>query len=235
MDTRIYIMTHKQFEVPQVEGYIPLHVGKESKADLGYLCDNSGNHISEKNSSFCELTGLYWMWKNVQCDIIGLCHYRRYFVKRELEHQPIALEQKILDKAYIEEYLKKYDMIIPNSAQTEQGSVYKHYEERHHISDWLSCGEIIKEKYPKYYPAFTWSQDCNFISLGNMVITKKEILDEYCEWLFDILFELEQRVDISDYDSYQHRIFGFLSERLFRVWVMSHPLKVREEQVLMVE
>lgn len=81
MNTQIYIMTHKK--IPEISNkiYIPLHVGKEGKADLGYLGDNSGENISQKNDNYCELTGLYWLWKNVKCDIIGICHYRRFYKK----------------------------------------------------------------------------------------------------------------------------------------------------------
>jgi len=70
--------------------------------------------------------------------------------------------------------------------------------------------------------------------LGNMVITSKTLYDEYCSWLFDILFEVEKRTNIENYDDYQKRVFGFLSERLFRTWLLNRPLKVREERVLFI-
>lgn len=235
MDARIYIMAHKEFEVPHKEGYLPLQVGREGKGDLGYLCDNSGEHISEKNASYCELTGLYWIWKNVQCDVAGICHYRRYFVWRETEAVPISLEQKLLELSYIEESLKSYDMIIPDSGMTRYGSVRRHYEDRHHIADLMTCGEVLREKYPADYPAFCWNLDINFVSLGNMMIAPKPILDQYCEWLFDILFETEKRIDIQGYDDYQKRVFGFLSERLFRVWILNRRVKVREEAVIFLQ
>ena len=111
--------------------------------------------------------------------------------------------------------------------------MWNQYALRHRISDWMECGKIIHELCPEYDPAYQWSQNCNFVSLGNMVITRKEILDEYCEWLFRILFEAERRIDTSGYDAYQRRIFGFLSERLFRVWLLKQPLRIREEPVLL--
>ena len=77
MDTRIYVMTHRKFEPPQPEYYIPLHVGKSGKEDLNYTGDDTGDTISEKNDTFCELTGLYWIWKNGRCAVEGVCHYRR--------------------------------------------------------------------------------------------------------------------------------------------------------------
>lgn len=234
MDTRIYIMTHKEFDVPQVEGYLPLQVGCAGKEKLGYLRDDIGDHISEKNASYCELTGLYWAWKNVECDIIGLSHYRRYLIKGETESSSLSLEEKLLDKDYIEACLEKYDLIVPNSGMSAGANVLSQYVEHHRAADWVECGKVIAERHPEYYPAFTWNQRCNFISLGNMFIGRKALMDEYCEWLFDILFELEKRIDISDSDTYQKRVFGFLAERLFRVWMLEKPLRVREEQMVFI-
>ena len=82
MKIKNYIITHKKFQVPDLEEYIPIQVGAEGKQDLGYLKDNSGDNISSKNSNYCELTGMYWVWKNDKdSDIIGISHYRRYFTR----------------------------------------------------------------------------------------------------------------------------------------------------------
>ena len=82
----IVVATHKAFPMPTDKMYIPLHVGAEGKTnedgtplDLGYQKDNTGDNISAKNANYCELTGLYWAWKNLKADYIGLVHYRRYF------------------------------------------------------------------------------------------------------------------------------------------------------------
>lgn len=225
MDTRIYVMTHKKYVFPEDDSYIPLHVGREGKADLGYLGDHTGDNISFKNKNYCELTGLYWVWKNVDCDNVGICHYRRYFVR----------DCHVLAGAEVEALLKEYDLIIPNSGCSQYKNEYEHYAKQHYEKDLCICGDVLREKYPQYYPAFCLSLAGNLMSLGNMVITKKQIFDAYCQWLFDILFEVERRVDISDYDEYQARIMGFLSERLFRVWVMMSNYNVREEAVEMIE
>ncbi|MBQ7883295.1 MAG: DUF4422 domain-containing protein [Phascolarctobacterium sp.] len=81
MDIKILVATHKKYWMPEDEVYLPLHVGRDGKEDLGYMGDNTGDNISDKNASYCELTGLYWAWKNLDCEYIGLCHYRRYFGK----------------------------------------------------------------------------------------------------------------------------------------------------------
>ena len=79
MNIKIYIAAHKKANLPQKEGYVPIQVGSQLHDDLGYLKDNQGDNISIKNPNYCELTGLYYIWKNTNSDIIGLTHYRRYF------------------------------------------------------------------------------------------------------------------------------------------------------------
>ena len=85
---KIIVATHKKYEMPKDDIYIPLHVGAEGKEDIGFIKDNTGDNISEKNPYFCELTGLYWAWKNLNADYIGLVHYRRHFcLKKKISKQ----------------------------------------------------------------------------------------------------------------------------------------------------
>ena len=74
------------------------------------------------------------------------------------------------------------------------------------------------------------------VCAGAVFIMKKEIFDDYCKWLFDILLELENRVDITNYSDYDKRIYGFLSERLFRVWLeKNNNIKIKEMPVYNTE
>ena len=57
-----------------------------------------------------------------------------------------------------------------------------------------------------------------------MFIMKSDLFDSYCEWMFDVLFELEKRLDISDYNAYDARVFGFVSERLLDIWIQTNNL-----------
>ena len=79
MNLIIIVTTHKFYWMPKYEIYFPLHVGKKGKRSIGFHGDDTGSNISERNANYCELTGVYWAWKNLKCDVIGLCHYRRYF------------------------------------------------------------------------------------------------------------------------------------------------------------
>lgn len=218
MDTRIYEITHKKFAKPSLPEYIRLQVGAALHTDLGYEADNTGDNISEKNPNFCELTGIYWLWKNIHCDIIGVCHYKRYLLS----------DNDILGKHEIESVLKDYDVILPNSLYVNAPSVYEHYRLEHHIKDLETIRNVISELFPKYLAAFDFCMNCGQITPTNMIVTRKEIFDKYCNWLFPILFEVEKRIDISDYDEYQSRIFGFLSERLTNVFFTYNSYKIKE-------
>ena len=112
MNVKIIIAIHKPYWIPADDVYFPLHVGKEGKQDIGFVGDNAGDHISDRNGTFCELTGLYWAWKNLQADYAGLVHYRRYFTKRE-RYQNVSKREEILSRPDWERILAESPAIAP--------------------------------------------------------------------------------------------------------------------------
>ncbi len=220
-DTRIYVMTHKKYNEINDESFHSLHVGRALSKDLGYETDNTGENISEKNKNYCELTGIYWVWKNVSCDNVGICHYRRFF----------SDNGKIMNKEKIEQLLSVYDCILPTSMVCEYPTVYIHFNKKHWIKDLDTLRKTISDLCPDYLDAFDLCTNCRLFSVGNMIITKKSLFDKYCEWLFPILFETEKQTDISNYDDYQARLYGFLSERLLRIWLLKNNYRVFETTI----
>ncbi len=222
----IYVATHKKAEFPKEKIYKPIRVGSALNSDdFGYQRDDIGENISNKNKSFCELTATYWIMKNDKSDIVGLTHYRRYFFKK---HKNNKLEN-VLSEQDIRKILKEKDIIVPNSTFIIKHNAEKSWEKTHIKKDYDECRKIIFEKYPDYIEAFEQFSRSRFLYICNMFIARKEIFDEYYKWLFDILFELEKRTDISTYDDYNKRLFGFMSERLFNVWLLKHKeLKVKK-------
>ena len=225
----IYVATHKKAEFPKENIYKPIRVGATLNSDdFGYQRDDSGDNISYKNKSFCELTATYWIMKNDKSDIVGLTHYRRYFFKK---HKNNKLEN-VLSEQDIREILKDKDIIVPNSTFIIKHNAEKSWEKTHIKKDYDECRKIIAEKYPDYVEAFEQFSKSRFLYICNMFIARKEIFDEYYKWLFDILFELEKRTDTSNYDDYNKRLFGFMSERLFNVWLLKHKeLKIQKMPV----
>lgn len=239
-DIKIYVVTFKKYIMPTDNIYIPLHAGCENKESLGYVGDNTGDNISLKNQSYCELTGLYWMWKNIKTDYAGLTHYRRYFTNKsnsEIKNAKTTEEKLklIYNREDIENMMQKYDIVAPSTRLIVK-NVYTKYKEQHHIKDLDKCREIIKSKHPKYLETFDKTMKQKTYYICNMFIMKKELLDKYCEWLFSILFELEKTLDISEYSNMQKRVYGFLGERLFNVWINhNNELKVYSEKLLLLE
>lgn len=230
MKTKIYIMTHKRFNNPKFEEYVPFLVGKKNnKLDI-YEGDDRGDNISEKNANYCELTGLYWIWKNdKESDIVGISHYRRYFTKQKIFRNT----KKIIRKDYIENILNNYDIILPKKEIYKETAIEQYCLSSGFKKDLDKIRCIIEEKYPDYVESYYIIMNQNKMYQFNMLISKKKIYDDYCNWLFNILFELEKNVDLSDgYNDYQKRIYGFISERLLNVWVLKNNLMVKEVRVV---
>lgn len=235
MDIKILVATHKVYWMPEDDVYMPLQVGREGKQDLGFIGDNTGENISLKNPNYCELTGLYWAWKNLECDYIGLCHYRRYFCNDSHFCVKGGKRKAILKRVDYERLLKEYDVILPKKRNYYIETVRSQYEHAHNKRDLDEAEKIIFELYPEYGEAFAKVMKSTKLHILNMFVMKKTLFDEYCAWLFDVLFELEKRIDISQYDSYQSRVFGFLSERLFNVWLEKKQLNIKETGVVNLE
>lgn len=228
MQNKMYVVTHKTLDdIIHLEGYSYIQVNALKNGDLGFeYIDASLDNISGKNDSFCELTALYWMWKNDSSTNIGLSHYRRFFY-----HSFKSINKfKIYTIKELDNILLKYDivMVLPSRmAVNGVKNVYEQYKQEHFIKDLDNTRKIISKLYPDYLSSFDHVMNSSEISLRNMFYTKKEILNEYSSWLFSILFELESQTDISQYDKYQYRIYGFLSERLFNVFVHHKKLKIK--------
>ncbi len=230
---QLLVATHKKYQMPTDELYFPIHVGAEGKESIGYQKDNEGENISLKNPYFCELTGLYWAWKNMNTDYIGLVHYRRYFTLSN-KHFKTEKEkfQNVLTFLETQELLKECDIILPKKRKYYIETLYSHYRHTMFIEPLDVTGDIIREKYPEYEKEFEQLKKRTSGHMFNMCIMKKEILDDYCKWLFDILFELEKRIDYSSYDSFQARFFGRVSERLLDVYIRTNHLSYREVRVM---
>lgn len=232
---KIYIMAHKKFTPPEEKGYIPLQVGAALHEDLGYLRDDVGENISDRNQNYSELTGLYWIWKNEkEADITGLVHYRRYFLNARGE---------ILSEEEISETLGKCKAIVSPLAEFEEGvTVRSFYASKHHEKDLEILSGVIHELCPEYDKAFEEVMNGRVQNYANMIICRRELLDAYASWLFKVLFEVEKRCHISDYDSYNQRIFGFMSERLLTVYLRKNEIEttsfiadIREEKADITE
>ena len=230
MKTRIVVATHKEYPIPENALYIPVQAGTAIHPALPYTGDNTGKNISGKNANFCELTALYWAWKNMDADYLGLCHYRRYFAEPGFTHR-----KKILSAETAERLLRKTSVILPVKRNYFIETGYSQYVHAHHEEDLVVTRAVLLERFPEYVPAFDRTLGRITGHRFNMFIMRRDLSDAYCEWLFGILFALEERLDISAYSDYDKRVFGFVGERLLDVWIETNNIMYRELPVVHLE
>ena len=231
MNAKVIVATHKTYRMPTDPMYVPVHVGAEGKPSLGYIGDNTGDNISLKNKNYCELSGLYWAWKNMDADYIGIAHYRRHFSvhPRRDKWASVLCESELLP------LFNDCDVVLPKPRDYFIETNYSQYAHAHHAIDLDTTREILAQKYPEYIPVYDDYMKRTTGHRFNMFIMKRDVLNRYCEWLFDILFELEKRLDISQYSLNDSRVFGFVSERLLDVWLEKNAIQYKEIPCMFME
>jgi hypothetical protein len=232
----IYVVLHNPSWYPNLEFYAPIRVGSAKFPLPPMINDSNGINISDKNSNYSELTAIYFLFKNCSDDVKGLVHYRRYFINGLYINKTLSRFSFISEKN-TRKYLSNYDIIVPK-AYIEKNTLYTQYDSLHYIKDLELSKQIVITLYPSYKESFEYvieTDQIHYRFFYNMFISSNKIFNEYCEWLFSILFVVEKKIDLNGYDSYQRRVFGFLSERLFNVYVYHNRLKYKEVEVVNVE
>lgn len=228
-EVSIYILTHKKIiEDYDKSLYIPLLNGSALLTeDFGYLRDDTGKNVSKLNPYLAELTGEYWVWKNSQADIIGFCHYRRWFVKNIF-----------LKKINIEDILtslNEYDIILPQKTKYTQSVMNELDAARiknpnYHPSkdDYNILKQYLKKNHPKYYKNYKHIMDGKEIYLNTIFIANKKLANQYFTWLFSIFNDLKGEIDFTKYSKGNKRVFAFFCEILLSVFVKTNKLKIKE-------
>lgn len=234
MSIKIIVAAHKKYWMPTDPVYLLVHVGAEGKASIGYTPDNTGDNISSKNPHFCELTGLYWAWKNLDADYLGLVHYRRYFTRKEV-HNIEAKKGQILTEKEWQQLLSEHPVVVPDKRKYYIETNRSHYNHAHHREGLDVTEQIIKEQCPEYLPAFEKVMNRTWAHMFNMFVMRRDYFRGYMEWLFSVLFELEKRIDITDWDTYNSRVYGFVAERLLDVWLEHNGIDYMEQNVSFME
>lgn len=233
MEIQIIVAVHKASRLPQGTIFLPVQVGAALHPPLdGLQPDSTGDNISKKNPHYCELTALYWAWKNCPAEYIGLAHYRRYFARAALCGDKWS---RIAGRTELEHALENADVLLPKKRNYWIETNYSQYVHAHHQQDLTLTRQILQERWPAYIPAYDSVMKRTFGHRFNMFVMRRNALDNYCSWLFDILFELEKRLDISAYSPNDARVFGFVAERLLDVWIETNQISYRELPVVFTE
>ena len=223
--TVLLVCAHKQDSYTRNEGvYKAIQVGADvhPEMNLGYTKDNEGDSISERNSVWSEWTAIYWGWKNIKnVEYLGLCHYRRY-LDADINEETI---EKLLNgkDMLVCDYYKatQYDVVSKGLISALSQEDYWLY-----IDTVLSIHPDAKEALLKYM------YDSNTFVPYSIFVAKKKLYDEFCEFIFPVLFELEKRIKDHSY-SRQRRIIGYYGEWSLGLFIAYRKLKVEKLNLVM--
>ena len=223
--TILLVCAHKQDPYTRNDGvYKAIQVGANLHPDmnLGYTKDNEGDNISELNAAWSEWTAIYWGWKNIKnVEYLGLCHYRRY-LDADINEETI---EKLLNgkDMLVCDYYKatQYDVVSKGLISALSQEDYWLY-----IDTVLSIHPDAKEALLKYM------YDSNTFVPYSIFVAKKKLYDEFCEFIFPVLFELEKRIKDHSY-SRQRRIIGYYGEWSLGLFIAYRKLKVEKLNLVM--
>lgn len=216
---KILVCCHKPGEWISDDIYMPIHCGKAiSNYNLDIQGDDVGDNISEKNIQYCELTAMYWAWKNLKdVDYVGFCHYRRHF---DMENIKMNTED------YYLKCMKNYDVILVKP-------IIHPFSNMNYLNFVLPKEDIyiafdcLKRIYPSYINTLVdYMYNTNKWIAFNMFICSWSIFNEYQKWLFPLLHEIEHSIKMSGYSRLK-RVVAYLSEILLPVFMFHNGYKIK--------
>lgn len=207
---------------------------------IAEITDATGDNISAKNGNYCEITGLYWIWKNILCgeacesrgvkegdymddghDVqgqtvsgakyFGLAQYRRSFELTEDDLRRL--------------FCNDIDVLLPYPLMYEP-DINKHHERYLKDADWTALLTALKEVSPEYAEAFTGVLGQQWMYNYNVIIAKAQVLRDYCEWLFPILERVEE-LSVPKGSERSDRYIGYMVEMLETLYFMRNRDKLK--------
>jgi len=244
-----FIAVHKDAPLPvRSDIFVALGLGGyRPTTSLETFSDDTGESISHKNAHYSELTGWYWIWKNVtNLDTVGLCHYRRYFFlhpydqrfacqKLYLEPNPdnFAMLTATTASQFVEQSLANADAIVPRR-QNVGLSLTKQYARFHRREDWDVFITAIRETCPDLQREIGWFDQTSEAHWYNMMIARKPFFDTYMSRLFTLLSWMEREKPFTG-ERYQARVPAFIAERFFTFYLHATQARVIEVPVAVTE
>lgn len=225
---RIVVASHKPYWMPGDPMYVPVQVGAVGKESIpGFQRDDEGDNISEKNPRYCELTALYWAWKNLDADYIGLAHYRRHFAG--------SGERGVLTSEEAQGLVTRAPVVLPNRRHYVIETVGNHYAHTFDGKHLEATRSSLERLTPDMLSPFDGHMNERSAHIWNMAIMRRDVLDNWCSWLFPALEDIEAGIDFADMSPFEERVVGRIAERLLDPWARMKDLSWCECGVAEIE
>lgn len=234
----VAVASHRPYPAPRDPAYLPVHVGRALHPELaaemdalGYVGDDTGDSVSSRNAELCELTALWWVWRNVEADYKGLVHYRRHLGSPSLVRR---LSRDRMGRFATGEELAGIlgpggaDAVLPRRRDYYVETVRSHWEHTLPAEQLEAARAVVGERDASDLEALDAVLSSRGAHMFNMMVMRSDLLDEYCSWLFPALHELGSRLPPSGYDPFNARYLGRVSEVLLDAWLLGRDLRVRE-------
>lgn len=237
-DFAMYVVTHKKLPPEHVQsfpaGYKVIHAGRALGEDLGYPGDDTGDNISALNPFLNEITALYWMWKNTSHSIIGLSHYRRFFV---------ANGKNFLTAEEAANILKDYDIIAPNFSKHRSPTAEVLRTDVCDNEIFIIFENILRRNLmraqPDYLDVFNFKMNSPMCIFFNMLVARRPVFDAYCQWLFSFMIDSTREIlnttPLTERTFMEKRLPAIFSERMMTVWLIKNRLRIKEIGIVQVE
>ncbi len=232
LNAKILVATTKPYWMPDDDVYLPVRVGAALADDAGglpprFARDDAGEDISQRNPRYCELTALYWGWKNLDCDYLGLVHHRRHFRG--------SGPRRVLRAAELDALLEQAPVLVGRPRDYRIETVESHYAHTFDGAHLDAVRATLAAGRPAFLDAFEQVLGGTRLHICNMAVMRRDILDRYCTWLFDVLFACERRIDFSGMSPFEERVMGRLAERLLDTWLVATGTPFAECPVVSLE
>lgn len=232
------VATHKPYRMPKDPMYMPLHVGAILHPDVcvEMQSDAEGDGISELNSTYSELTGLYWLWKNCSADYKGLVHYRRLLASSKTQKgRNDDPYQRVVGSVELGELLDRCPVVVAKRRNYYIDTVYDHYAHTFDASHFDECRNVLVGACPEYVPSWDKLMSSRGAHIWNMFVMREDLFNAYCSWMFGVIGELAARIDSTGLDAFQARWPGRVSERLLDPWLETNGIAYSELPVVSPE
>ena len=119
--------------------------------------------------------------------------------------------------------LQDYDIILNKRKQAiKNWDLFQNFLSKQDLI--ISC-EVIKEKFPEYYDDYVKILNDRYLYPYCMFVARKELVDEYCLWLFPFLQALEDNLDVED------RKIGYFAELGLVLYAIHNKLKIKSYDI----